>query len=263
MRFDPPFTRTLVQPGDPLTAQAWNDIVNAVGAVYDHLESSEASSVKVQIAAAGIDLGLVRVNATRSDGISAEAVRPVPPGTAHTFPGLAPDSYEIRAEAPGFDVGTMNLVVPPAGLTATQNLALTKRGNFMPMTFGMKLTSALAQLATLNIAVNQVLDVTGNSVPVATPGAAYGDSLVLMQFPPAGVPVGPGEASQLVISAALQAEASIEMPSLVGLTLAEATKALEAIGLRPGKSFTKKKVPTTLPPGQVGGGFVDDTPPAR
>jgi hypothetical protein len=239
MKLEPPFIKTTVQPGEPLTAQAWNDIVNAVGALYAFLEATEASSVKVQIANAGIDLASVRVTATRDDGVSSEAVDPIPPSTLHMFPGLQPGSYKIRAAAPGFDSATLDVVVPTTGALETQNLTLTKKGDFMPSTFGLTLKQALDQLAGLSIAVNNILDVTGTAVPVANPGSQFTESLVLMQFPPVGTPVAPGESAQLVISAALQAEASIEMPSLVGLSFAEASKALEAIGLKVGKSFTK------------------------
>jgi len=240
MILDPPFIKKNVLAGEPLTAQAWNDVVNAMSAVYNHIESSEASSVKVQISNSGIDLDSVRVTATRDDGISIEAVRPVPPSTLHTFPGLAPGSYTIRAEAPGFSAASLTVAVTSSGTLATQNITLTKLGSIMPMTFGMTLTDVLAQLTSLSIAVSNVVDVTGTAVPVASPGAAYGQSLVLMQFPAAGTPVTPGQAAQLVISAALTPEVSIEMPSLTGLTLAEASKALEALGLKVGKSFTKK-----------------------
>jgi hypothetical protein len=241
MRLNPPFIKTTVQPGDPLTAQAWNDIVNAMGTLYTFLEATEASSVKVQIANVGIDLSTVRVTATRDDGISTEAVSPVVPSTLHMFPGLQPGAYKIRAEAPGFESASLDLVVPPDGKVDTQNVTLVKKGAFMPMTFGLTLQQALDQLAGLSIAVSNVLDVTGTAVPVAMPGAQYSSSLVLIQFPTAGVPVAPGESAQLVISAALTAEASIEMPSLTGLSLAEASKALEALGLKVGKSFTKQQ----------------------
>jgi len=240
MILNPPFIKKNVQAGEPVTAQAWNDVVNSVGAVYEHIENSEASSVKVQVAAQGIDLGLVRVTATRADGISIEAVRPVPPDSLHTFPGLSPGSYTIRAEAPGFEPATVSLTVAASAAPPTQNITLTKKGSFMPLTFGKTLTDALAQLVALNIAVSQVIDVTGTNVPVAQPGPAFAGAVVLMQFPPVGVPVGPGEFAQLVISAELSVEASVEMPSLLGLTMAEATKALQAVGLKAGKSTTKK-----------------------
>src|SRR5262245_47325461 len=126
MALDPPFIKTTVLPGDPLTAQAWNHIVNAVGTVFSFLDATEAASVKVQVANAGIDLASVRVTATRDDGVSTEAVDPVPPSTLHTFPGLRPGSYKIRAEAPGFDPATLDVVVPTNGALPTQNLTLTR-----------------------------------------------------------------------------------------------------------------------------------------
>jgi len=240
MRLEPPFIRKTVQAGDPVTAQAWNDLVTGIATLYAYIEASEAAAVRVQISNSGIDLSSVRVAATRDDGIAFEAVDPVPPGTLFTFPGLRPGAYKLRAEAPGFEPATLDLVVPVDGALATQNLTLTKRGDFMPYLFSQTLQDALDALTALKIAVDSVLDVTGTAVPVAMPGAAFGQSLVLVQFPPPGTPVAPGEAAQLVISAALQPEASIEMPSLTGLTFAEASKALETIGLRVGKAQTKQ-----------------------
>lgn len=240
MKLNPPFIKMTVQAGDPLAAQAWNDVVIAVDTLFTFIEASEAASVKVQIANAGIDLGSVRVTATRDDGISTEAVNPVGDGTLHTFPGLKPGAYKLRAEAPGFAPASVDVVVPPDGNLATQNITLATLGAFMPALFGQELATALTQLGQLGIAVSNILDVTGTVVPVASPGSAYNQSLVLLQLPGQGQPVAPGDSAQLVISAALQAEASIEMPSLAGLTFAEASKALEALGLKVGKSFTKQ-----------------------
>lgn len=240
MKLNPPFIKTTVQAGDPLTAQAWNDVINAVGAIYDHIDTTEASSVKVQVAAPNLSLSLVRVTATRDD-ISVEAVRPVPPSTLHTFPGLPPGNYKIRAEAAGFDPATLDLTVAATGPPPIQTITLTKKGSFMPMVFGLTLANALAQLSALNITVSEVLDVTGTAVPPTKPGTAQGQALVLTQFPIAGVPLAPGDPAQLLISAALTPEVSIEVPSLTGLTLAEASKALEALGLKIGKTSTGTK----------------------
>ena len=55
MKLEPPFIKTTVQAGDPLTAQAWNDVVSAVAALYAYIESTEAASVKVQISNSGIE----------------------------------------------------------------------------------------------------------------------------------------------------------------------------------------------------------------
>lgn len=242
MKLNPPFIKSTVQPGDPLSAQAWNDVVIGVDTLFSFIEATEGASIKVQISNEGIALSSVRVTATRDDGISSEAVNPVGDATLHSFAGLRPGGYKLRADAPGFQPATKDIVVPADGVLPTQTLALTTNGAFMPSLFGQQLVDSLTQLSSLGIAVNSIFDVTGTAVPVAAPGSAYNQSLVLLQLPPTGVPVAPGQAAQLVISAALQAEASIEMPSLAGLTLAEASKALEALGLKVGKSLTKQPV---------------------
>jgi len=161
----------------------------------------------------------------------------VPPSTQHVFPGLRTGSYQLRAEAPGFQVATTSVTTPEA---AVVNLALVAGGAFMPALFGQALQEALANLSAAQIAVERVLDVTGTDVAPANPGPQYNSSLVLMQLPLPGTPVATGQGVQLVIAAVLQPQASIEIPSLTGLSLAEAQKALESLGLVLGKVITKK-----------------------
>jgi len=237
MIFDPPFIKKLVNAGEPVTAQAWNDIVEALGQVHTHLESTEATALKVQVTTPGADLASVRVTAVRGDGIAIDAVAPVSPGTQHVFAGLRPGSYTLRVEAPGYQGATSSVTVPDA---AVQNIALTAAGGFMPPVFGLELQEALAVLANVQIAVGRILDVTGTDVPAANPGPQYNGSRVLMQLPQAGEAVPTGQSVQLVIAAVLAAQASIEIPSLTGLTLPEAQKALESLGLVLGKVVTKQ-----------------------
>ena len=237
MIFEPPFIKKLASAGEPLTAQAWNDIVNALAQVHTHLESTEASALKVQITAPGANLASIRLTAVRSDGIAVDAVAPVPPGSQHTFAGLRPGAYTLRVQAPGFQAATLNVTVPDANV---QSVALVPDGAFMPSVFGLTLQEALGALANQQVAVSRVLDVTGTDVPTANPGAQYNDSRVLLQLPAAGTPVPTGQSVQLVIAALLQAQSSVEIPPLTGLTLAEAQKALEGLGLVLGKVSTKQ-----------------------
>ncbi len=230
-----PFIAKTVQPGEPVTAQAWNDIVTALAALIQHVETSEATSLGVTVTNTGIDPLKIRVTAVRDDGLTAEAVAPVPPGTRHVFAGLTPGVYTVRAEAPGFTPASTSVTVPSPGLVA---LTMTPSGAVMPAVFGGTLQTALGTLANLGIAVSRVLDVTGRDVAPANPGAEYATSPVLLQLPEAGTPVAPGGAAQLVVAAALQVKPSIEVPPLTGLTLAEAQKALEGVGLVLGKVTT-------------------------
>ena len=227
-----------VNAGEPVTAEGWNVIVKGIIALTDYLNSTEASSLKVSLTNVGLAVSSARVIATRADGVSFEAVAPVPPETNFVFSGLAAGPYTIRAEVPGFDAATKAVTSPTSEVVP---LTLTPRGAFMPAVFGSTLQSALTQLKNVNIAVSRVLDVTGRDIAPANPGAENNDSPVLAQIPGAGVPVAPDGSAQLVIATSLQIQSSIEIPSLAGLTLAEAQKALEGLGLALGKVVTKQK----------------------
>jgi hypothetical protein len=220
----------IVNPGEPVTAQSWNVIVNAIVALTNYLDSTEASVLKIAITNTSVTSA--RVTATRDDGTTFEAVAPVPPDTHYIFSGLRPGGYIIRAEATGFDPKTSAVTMPSSAIVS---LTLTPHGGFAPALFGLELQSALQELKNLNIAVSRVLDVVGRDVAPANPGSEYATSPVLAQTPVPGTPIPANSAMQLVVATALEVQPSIEVPSLTGLTLAEAQKALEGIGLVLGK----------------------------
>ena len=227
-----------VNPGEPVTAQSWNVIVNAIVAITNYLTSTEASVLKVAITNAGIDPATARVTAVRDDGVAYEAVPPVPPATNYTISGLRAGTYSVRAEAPGFSASTQSVAAPSS---AVVSFTLAANGAFAPALFGMPLPAALQQLKNLNIAVSRVLDVVGRDVAPANPGSDYSTSPVLSQFPLPGYPVAPAASMQLIVATSLQVQPSLEIPALTGLTLAEAQKALESIGLVLGKVTTKQR----------------------
>jgi hypothetical protein len=177
------------------------------------------------------------VTAARDDGAVFAAVAPVPPGTTWVFTGLRAGAYAIRVEASGFDPKVQQVTVPAADPVS---ITLTPSGAFMPALFGSALQAALQELKNRNIAVERILDVAGRDVAPGNPGGEYQDAPVLMQVPDAGVAVPPSGRANLVVAAALEVEPAIEVPSLAGLTLAEAQQALESIGLALGKVVTKQ-----------------------
>ena len=189
-----PFIAKTVNPGEPVTAQAWNDIVQALAAMNQYLITSEASSVRVQVANAGIDPARVRVTAVSGDGSASEAVGPIPPGTEHVLSGLRPGTYTVRAEAPGFEPATANVTVPASAVVA---LTMAPRGAIMPEVFGKTLRECLAQLAGLGIAVARVVDISGRDIAPANPDPDAIDAPVLVQVPAPGDPVPPDGAAQL------------------------------------------------------------------
>jgi len=235
-----PYVPKEVKAGEPVTAQGWNEIVKAVVALTQYLETSEASSLRVKVTNADADPLQTRVTAARDDGLTAEAVAPVTPGGEFVFGALKPGAYTVRAAAAGFEEASAPVTIPA---DATLNLTMKAAAVKMPSIFGLELPAALATLKTAKITVGRIVDVAGREVAPANPGTEYSTSLVLLQLPDAGEYVTPAITAQLVVAASLVAEAAVEMPSLVGLTQAEAQKALESIGLVLGKVIVKQPRP--------------------
>lgn len=238
MIFDPPFIRRLVAPGEPVTSQGWNDLTVGIAQVHEYLETTEAVPLRVAVSAADIDPAAIQVSASTDAGLSYAAVPPVPPATHHVFSGLRPGSYTLRITAPGFATVTQPATVPAEAPVA---VALTRNASVMPQAFGQTLRDALRALGDRSIAASRVLDVMGRDVAVARPGAEDLEASVLFQLPPAGTPMPAGMQAQLVISVSLVSQPTVEMPGLTGLTLAEAQRALERLGLVLGRTETRRR----------------------
>jgi hypothetical protein len=245
----PTFTKKTVQPGEPLTAQAWNDIVNAIDGAYQYLISTAHAIVRVTITNPGIDLAAVRVTASSSAGPPVEAVRPIPPGTEHVLSWLEAGAWTITAEAPGYSPATTAVTVA-AGDDKPLQMALVKSGAFMPDLFGLTLAAAKASLAQAQIAIERLFDFNGRElVPNVTDND---DRPVLVQSPPFAAAVPAGGTARLVIGVPVQVEPAVAVPSLTSLTQQEAQKALEAVGLTLGRvSFVQRASPPTAVAGKV------------
>jgi len=228
-----PFLKKTVQPGEPLTAQAWNDILDAVDGAYQFLQSTQ-HTVRVTITNPELadDLERVRVTASRSAGAPVEAVRPIPPGKDHVLSRLEAGAWTVTAEAHGYAPASAPVTVADAGETTLQ-LALQKAGSFMPDFFGATLGIAKAALAQATIPLVRVLDFNGRELP--TNSTDDDDKPVLVQWPPPDVALPPGGGARLVIAVPVQVEPAVEVPALTSLTQQEAQKALEAVGLTLGK----------------------------
>jgi hypothetical protein len=237
-----PFIKKTVQAGEPLTAQAWNDVLDGIEGVDQFLRAT-MHTVSVRVTAPGLDPGSVRVTATRAEGAPVEAVRPIPPGTEHILAWLDPGAWTVNAMATGYQTATAALTVGDSAMT-TVEIALQPVGAFMPDCFGLPLSQAQATLATAGIPLVRLVDFTGRELPPQNPGSDSADAPVFVQWPAAGLPVPAGTGASLVIAVPIQVEAAVEVPSLAGLTQQEAQKALEGIGLVLGKVSTLQKQPT-------------------
>lgn len=228
-----PFVARPVAAGEPITAQAWNDLVEGIHTLNEYVRNSQATALRVKLGNTDILLSSVRITARRDDGWLMEAIAPVNGNAEFVFAALPQGAFTIRAEAPGFKPTTASVTIPTS---ETLQLTLGQSGAFMPNLIGVELATALSMLEDSSIIVGRLLDVVGRELPPSRPDAEYASQPVLMQLPDPGIAVAPEGKVQLVVSAALQAESSVEVPVLTGLTQSEARKALEAIGLKLGKT---------------------------
>ena len=238
-----PFIKKTVTPGEPLTAQAWNDIVEGVDGAYKFLQAS-MHIVRVTITNLGLDPESVRVTASRTTGAPVEAVRPIGPGTTHVLSRLEPGAWTITAEAPGFATATQAITITGDAPDPAVSMALTPVGKFMPDFFGAALSGALQQLRGAGITNGiRLFDFNGRELPPTNPGSDSLDAPVLVQYPAVGTSLAPTAPLWLVIAVPVPVEPAVEVPSLAGLTQQEAQKALEAIGLALGKVNMLQKQP--------------------
>ena len=224
-----PFNAKQVSPGEPVTAQAWNEIVTALDNTHRFLMTGKLT-VRVQITTPNLDLRTVRVTAERADQPRIEGVRPVLPGGEHVLTGLTTGPYTIRADAFGFEVGTHALEVQTTDPPKIELLLAPLATPVMPNLFGLALTEARSKLGAQQIPIRLMVDFAGQQLTAADAASDYADSPVLAQSPTAGQLV-PQDGVALGIAIATRPETAIEVPNLTGLTEAEARKALERLGL--------------------------------
>jgi len=239
------FVKKPVKPGEPLTAQGWNDVLDGVDQLYQFIAATR-HALRVTITNAEIDPERVRVSAGRAAGAPVEAVRPIPPSKQHTLSGLEAGAWTVTAELAGYQTATAAVNIADPGESSIE-MALAKVGNFMPDLFGATLADARKALANAGVPLVRVLDFTGRDLPPAQSDAQSDSAPVLVQWPPAEAALPPGGGARLVIAVPIQVEPAVAVPVLTSLTEQEARKALEAIGLVLGK-VTIAQIPQLLGP---------------
>jgi len=233
------FVKKTVKPGEPLTAQGWNDILDGVDQLYQFIAATR-HTLHVTITNNEIDPEQVRVTASRATGAPVEAVRPIPPSKQHTLSSLEAGAWTVTAELAGYQTATSAATITDPGESSIE-IALTKVGNFMPDLFGATLADARKALADAGVALVRVLDFTGRDLPPTQPDPQNDSTPVLVQWPPANAALPPGGGARVVIAVPIQVEPAVAVPVLSSLTEQEVRKALEAIGLVLGKVTIAQK----------------------
>jgi hypothetical protein len=226
-------------PGQPLTAQAWNEILTGLSTLFDEVIALGGEVLEVSVVFDGTPVAGAQVTAepTGDVGRAGTAVPPFAARTTYLLVGLATGPWRVHVAAPGFATETRDVTLPHEGPLVVE---LERDGVAVPDLFGIGLRGALAELAAEGLQVDLLFDTTGRELPRATIPPEYDASPVLYQSPDADAVVDPVAARvRLVVASALRREPVVTMPSLIGLTLDEAKQVLERLGLGLGASTVR------------------------
>lgn len=263
-------------PGDPITSEQWNNVLEAVRRIYAGMNKSVGAlaikvvnpadnnpirgaivTVKPIDPSTRVSFGGTRISVDSFGGItlpppsSADPNRPTRPalfvGAGENYyqvSQLVPGAYDVVVEAAGFNRVTKEITMPDDGNPLTINMPMVAAETLFPMPnlFGMTLTQALAAVNAKEFQVIRILDSHGKDTP---PGAIPDEAktaMVLGQVPDPGTSIAKNTPIQIHISAKAEYAERIKVPDLRGLTLEEAKAKLELSHLVLGKTETVRSV---------------------
>ena len=222
-----------VSPGDPLTSQQWNNIIDAIGTLYDALNKvAGALELTVKIKGAGTVLKDALVNVLPSGTTQG-------PPRAAIFVGGGIDRYRVDQ----LPAGTYKIVVQGDGFTdeTVPTLTMANDGSSQSVTVEMTPTEVLVSVPNLlgrtlgdavtligtSLPIGRIIDSHGKEIP---PGAIPDDAkqgLVLNQAPPPAALVPKNTGLFLSVSAKAEFTERVKVPDIRGLTIDQARVALQ------------------------------------
>ena len=223
------FTKTHVVPGEPVTAQAWNAIVDGLFEAQAILLTG-SGTVQVTLTGDPRDIADARVVATDVNGVRYDAVPQTAPGDPFVFPKLTVGAYTVAASAPSCTTATAGVTIATDG-SATPNpvpLALVSTARRMPNVLGVKWKDAVAALQLVNA---RALDASGKGVPLTGFETAYNDAPVLMQWPDPEEIVPAGKDPYVVVATIIKPTVLVPTPNFIGLTVSAAQVEAAKLGL--------------------------------
>ena len=233
-----------VSPGQPVTAQAWNDQLAAIEALYDFLLTIDRGTV-LRVSLTHDGQALTDAVVVASNG--SDAVQGVAPlgGTDHyILRGLSSGEWTVRVSAPGLATKEQTVTMPHEDVV---EIALESDGSVeMPSVFGLSAKEAVNELDAAGIELDLVFDIAGNEIVRTSLREKNSDARVLHQLPAAKTLLNPKEErAKLVISAQIAQTELAAVPDVKGRTLDEATELLKLAGFEIGTVgyFSEKKNP--------------------
>jgi hypothetical protein len=226
-----------VSPGQPVTAQGWNVVVDGLADLFDEVLSLGGATLDVSVVSAGTSvIGAGVVAEPLGDGRVAVAIPPFATRTTYLLAGLTTGNWRVHVRAAGFNDEAREIELPRDEPLVVE---LTSSGVATPDLFGVGLSSAMAQLAEAGLDVDVAFDTTGREIPKTSIPPELDAAPVLVQQPGAGAVVAAGARVRLVVASPLRRDPVVTMPSLIGLTLDETRQVLERLGLEVGTTTVR------------------------
>lgn len=227
---------TQAVPGEPITAQAWNEVVGGVDELFDAVLAIGTGLAEVEVVDDGAPVkGAVVIAEPLGEGNPVVAVPPFGGRSSHSVVGVNPGNWRLHITADDYQNEIREVELP---LNERLVVQVTPLGSATPDLFGISVGEAITMLGGGKNIVERVIDTLGHELsPFAIPEDQL-SSPVLFQQPEAGTTMTPEIRVRLVIAAPVQRKTTVTMPSLVGLEYDEVVEVLDRLGLRVGKTET-------------------------
>ena len=228
-------------PGDPITAEGWNNIIDAIKTLYaEHNRSQGALTVEVRN---GKDKSILK------DATVTLIAKDIPPQIAVYAGGkvqsyiahdLNPAEYQMMVEAETYDSEERKIIIKEDGSTleVTVDMTQTIVRKPVPNLFGLKLAAAGETLKNAGFLMHRVIDSHGKDLSADDIDKVGAEAKVINQVPEANLPHTIGDPVDLLVSAKAAFVEQVTVPELKGMTLNEVRAALKAANLVLGDTNT-------------------------
>lgn len=219
-----------VEPGRPITANAWNEILNSLGLLRDAVNAIGSGELQVTVHLAGDTNtkipGAEVIAVSQDTGMAVRAAQPFPGRDAHTVFGIAEGDWDIHIQAPDYVLDTRTITFPE---DTSISVGLSLAGTAVPDVFGLRMNQAKSEISDAGMSISKILDSAGKT---HTEDDAPSNMRVLYQIPSPGVVINPAvDRIRLVIAAEVEISGMVQVPDLQGLTPSDASAKLAEVGL--------------------------------
>ncbi len=219
-----------VEPGRPITADAWNEILNSLGLLRDAINAIGSGELQVTVHVAGqINQkipGAEIVAVSQDTGRAIRAAQPFPGRDAHTIIGIGAGNWDLYITAPNYQLRSYEVSYPE---DPAVSVGLTPEGKAVPDVFGVKVSQAKSTLTAQGMNISKILDSAGKNHPIDD---APANMRVLYQLPAQGTFINPAvDRIRLVIAAEVEITGMVQVPNVAGMTPTAAAAKLAEYGL--------------------------------